>query len=82
MLAISDLMRILYDNHEQLAVFLVNGERIIQDNREYLDLLHSLVFGLSSCFILPEDKSFVLSLLQDIAKLQFINNENPRKYVF
>lgn len=81
MLAVSDLMRTLYDNHEQLAVFLVNGERIIEDSREFLDLLHSIIFGLSSCFILPEDKSFVLNLLQDIAKLQLINNENPRKYV-
>lgn len=79
MLAISDLMRLLYDNHEQLAMFLVNGERLVEDNKEFLDLLHSLLFGLSSCFILPEDKCFVLSLLQEVARLQLVNNENPRK---
>lgn len=79
MLAVSDLMRLLYDNHEQLAVFLVNGERIIEDSKEFLDILHSLVFGLNSCFVLPDDKIFLLNLLRDLALLQLVTSENPRK---
>ncbi|KAJ8965805.1 hypothetical protein NQ317_019953 [Molorchus minor] len=75
---VGNLLQVLRSQPLQLAKWLVTGEQMAEESQNYSLLLHSIVVGLYGCFIFPEDTKFMLTLLYELAKLQLLNNENPR----
>lgn len=74
---IENLLQILRTQPEQLAKWLFMGEQLNDDN--FSNVLETVVTGLYSSCIFPEDTSFMLKLLLELAKLQLCKSENPRR---
>lgn len=65
---------------DELAQWIVTGERIQDPQWKLPQVLHSLVTGLYGSCLLPEDTDCMLGLLQELTKLQIAKTDNPRRY--
>lgn len=68
-----DLLQTLRNHPEQLAQWLFLGEETVS-----LNILQSIVTGLYSSCLFPEDTTYFLKLLFELGKLQLTKCENPR----
>lgn len=76
-----DFLRLLRNQPEQLAYWLATGERLSYDPQAYFEILHCIVTGLYGCTILPDDTNLMLLLLKQLAYLQLVSCDNPRRLV-
>ncbi|RZC32686.1 RasGAP domain containing protein, partial [Asbolus verrucosus] len=76
---IEHLLQSLRTQPEQLARWLFLGEQLSDEPVQNLNVLQSVVTGLYSSCIFPEDTNYMLKLLYELAKLQLIKSENPRR---
>ncbi|XP_044257839.1 receptor-mediated endocytosis protein 6 homolog [Tribolium madens] len=74
---INNLLQNLRKQPEELAKWLFVGEQINDD--QFSHVLQTVVTGLYSSCIFPEDTSYMLKLLLELAKLQLLKSENPRR---
>ncbi|KAJ8952693.1 hypothetical protein NQ318_021009 [Aromia moschata] len=77
---VGNLLQVLRSHPAQLAKWLVVGEQMAEETQSYSLVLQSIVVGLYGCFIFPEDTKFMLTLLYELAKLQLLNSDNPRRF--
>lgn len=66
---------------ELVAQWIVIGESLIDDQKAFSSILHSVVTGLYGSLLLPQDVRLMMTLLQCLAKLQLVTTDNPRRYV-
>nr|XP_023029474.1 receptor-mediated endocytosis protein 6 homolog [Leptinotarsa decemlineata] len=78
---ISNLLQALRTQPKELAKWLIAGEQLAEDSQNYLFLLENIVVGLYGCFIFPEDARYMLTLLYELAKVQLLNCEDPRRII-
>ncbi|KAG5884484.1 hypothetical protein JTB14_001279 [Gonioctena quinquepunctata] len=78
---IGNLLQVLRSQPIQLAKWLTAGEQLAEDPQNYLFLLENIVVGLYGCFIFPEDARHMLTLLYELAKLQLLNCDDPRRII-
>lgn len=64
---------------DQLAQWVVIGEKLQDSSWKFPNVLNSLLTGLYGSCLLPEDTDCMLKFLQELARLQIAKNENPRK---
>lgn len=76
-----DFLRLLRNQPEQLAYWLASGERLSYDSQIFVEILHSVVTGLYGSILLPEDTNLMLALLKQLAYLQLVSSDNPRRLV-
>lgn len=75
------LLQILRTQPEQLARWLFLCEQSDEPLPHLNLLLQSIVVGLYSSCIFLEDIKLVLKLLYELAKLQLVKSQNPRRFV-
>lgn len=73
-------MQDLRSQPAQLAKWLTVGEQMADDHQVYLSLLESIVTGFYSSFIFSEDTKHMITLLYELAKLQLLDCDDPRRY--
>ncbi|CAG9822510.1 unnamed protein product [Phaedon cochleariae] len=78
---IGNLLEVLRTQPAQLAKWLIAGEQIAEESLNYSLLLEHIVVGLYGCFIFPEDTKYMLTLLYELAKLQMLNCDDPRRII-
>jgi hypothetical protein len=76
---IENLLQILRTQPEQLARWLFMGEQVSDASIQYTNILQTVVTGLYSSCIFPEDTNYMLKLLYELAKLQLTKSDNPRR---
>lgn len=70
-------MSALRDSPILLSHCLVAGDRLLPD--EMPGIVHSLVSGLFTSCLLPQDKTSILRLLSHLITLQLLPSETPRR---
>ncbi|KAJ8934394.1 hypothetical protein NQ314_013435 [Rhamnusium bicolor] len=76
---VGNLLQVLRSQPAQLAKWIIIGEQMAEESQNYSLVLQSIVIGLYGCFVFPEDTKFMLLLLYELAKLQLISSDNPRR---
>lgn len=76
---IGSLLQDLRSQPVQLAKWLIVGEQMSDDLHVYSSILESIVTGLYGSFIFPEDTKHMLTLLYELAKLQLLDCDDPRR---
>ncbi|KAL3278746.1 hypothetical protein HHI36_016274 [Cryptolaemus montrouzieri] len=75
---LGSLLQTLRTQPEQLAQWLIIGEKLI-DEQTHLSIMQSIVSGLYSSLIFPEDINYMLVLLHELAKYQLFRNQKPQR---
>ncbi|KAJ8921650.1 hypothetical protein NQ315_010559, partial [Exocentrus adspersus] len=78
-LKIGNLLQVLRVQPAQLAKWLTIGEQIEEPHNSLI--LQSIVVGLYGSFVFSEDTKFMLTLLYELAKLQLLSSDNPRRII-
>lgn len=73
---IGNILQVLRTQPQQLA----NWLSLVDKNPNELNILHCIISGLYSYCTFPEDTKFMLVLLHELAKLEFLKCDNPRRY--
>lgn len=81
MIAYAEFLRALRLAPELVAQCLVVGERVPESAKLLPDVVQCLVTGLYGNLLLPDDTLLVLQLLRQLAKLQLVASDNPRRYL-
>nr|CAI5817368.1 unnamed protein product [Callosobruchus analis] len=76
---LGNFLQLLRSRPTQLAKWLIHGEQITDDPHSYSSILETIVIGLYGSLLFPEDVKYMLSLLYELAKLQLLNCEDPRR---
>ncbi|KAK9710373.1 GTPase-activator protein for Ras-like GTPase [Popillia japonica] len=74
-----DFLRLLRNQPEQLAYWLATGERLCIDSPTFVEILYSVVTGLYGSILLQDDTNLMLALLKQLAYLQLVSSDNPRR---
>nr|XP_022919979.1 receptor-mediated endocytosis protein 6 homolog isoform X1 [Onthophagus taurus] len=76
-----EFFKLLKNQPEQLAHWIVMGEKLLSGGQEtnHFEVLHSVITGLYGCLLLPEDVNLTLILLKQLAYLQLVSCDNPRR---
>ncbi|CAH1109453.1 unnamed protein product [Psylliodes chrysocephalus] len=78
---IGNLLQVLRSQPIQLAKWLIAGEQLVDEAQGYSFFLENIVVGLFGCLMFSEDIRYMLSLLYELAKLQLLNCDNPRRII-
>ncbi|VEN49439.1 unnamed protein product [Callosobruchus maculatus] len=79
---LGNFLQLLRSRPTQLAKWLIHGEQISEDPHSYSTILETVVIGLYGSLLFPEDVKHMLSLLYELAKLQLLNCEDPRRLFY
>lgn len=79
MVKIGSLLQDLRSQPVQLAKWLTIGEQMADDLQIYFSVLESIVTGFYGSFIFSEDTKHMLTLLYELAKLQLLDCDDPRR---
>lgn len=77
---IGSLLQDLRSQPIQFAKWLTIGEQMAHDTSVYTSILESIVTGFYGSLIFSEDTKHMLTLLYELAKLQLLDCDDPRRY--
>ncbi|CAG9830560.1 unnamed protein product [Diabrotica balteata] len=77
---LGNLLQVLRSQPVQLAKWLIAGEQL-DEAQSYSFFLENIIVGLYGCLLFSEDIKYMLSLLYEVAKLQLLNCEDPRRII-
>ncbi|CAG9856957.1 unnamed protein product [Phyllotreta striolata] len=80
-LKLGNLLQVLRTQPVQLAKWLIAGEQLIEDSLNYSSFLENIVVGLFGCLMFSDDIKYMLALLYELAKLQLLNCDDPRRII-
>lgn len=78
---LGNLLQVLRSQPSQLAKWLIFGEQLAEEMQNYSFFLENIVVGLYGCLLFSEDIKYMLALLYELAKLQLLNCEDPRRII-
>ncbi|XP_072380209.1 receptor-mediated endocytosis protein 6 homolog [Diabrotica undecimpunctata] len=77
---LGNLLQVLRSQPVQLAKWLIAGEQL-DEAQTYSFFLENIIVGLYGCLLFSEDIKYMLCLLYEVAKLQLLNCEDPRRII-
>lgn len=78
---ITSILQLLRNQPQLLAKWLKNASDQCEETFQYSSLLQGIVCGLYGCCVFPDDTKYMLLLLYELAKLELLKCDNPRRII-